>query len=425
MRSILILVYKDFLVLVRDRWGLILLFLMPMTLVLIMTALQDTSFRSLRESGIGLILLNNDHDSLGNAIEREIVHSDFFNSGTRLKGKIPSEDEIKDAVALGKYQIGIIIPANATGQIRKRVKMNVETIMSGSGQAPETSDSIFIQLYIDPAIRSSIRTSLHGTIMDYATKIQTRIFLNELTLEINKQTVMSIANLNLLMTQSVALKEDYIGYGNKSVLPNSVQHNIPSWTLFAMFFIIIPFATGMIKEREDGNLARILTMPASYAHVMLARVIVYLFVCLLQFVLIMLMGIFLFPHVNLPALNIRGMVPDLSVIAFFAALAAICYGIVIGTIAQTHQQAAIFGSVSIMILAAIGGIWVPVFIMPPFLKSISIFSPMNWALNGFYDILVRNARLADVLHYGIRLILFAFVCLLVSLYYNRIRKELM
>jgi len=132
----------------------------------------------------------------------------------------------------------------------------------------------------------------------------------------------------------------------------------------------------------------------------------------------------LFPMLNLPALDIGNKAADLTVIALFASLAAICYGIVIGTIAQTHQQAALFGSVSTMILAALGGIWVPVFMMPPFLRSLSIISPMNWALNGFYDILVRNACLSDVLHYCIRLSMFAFACLLVSLYYNRIRKEL-
>jgi ABC-2 type transport system permease protein len=165
-------------------------------------------------------------------------------------------------------------------------------------------------------------------------------------------------------------------------------------------------------------------MPASYGTIMISRVMIYLVVCFLQFALILLMGINLFPLVNLPALNVDGKIVDLSVMAIAASLAAISYGIAVGTMAQTHQQAAIFGSISIMILAALGGIWVPVFIMPPFLKSLSIISPMNWALNSFYDILIRNARLADVLHYGVRLILFSFVCLLAALYYNRIRKEL-
>ena len=109
--------------------------------------------------------------------------------------------------------------------------------------------------------------------------------------------------------------------------------------------------------------------------------------------------------------------------AFAAALAAIGYGIAIGTIARTHQQAAIFGSISVVILAALGGIWVPVFMMPPFFRVISTASPLNWGLNGFYDILVRNASLTDVMHYGVWMVLFAFCCVLVALYYHKHRKE--
>ena len=171
-----------------------------------------------------------------------------------------------------------------------------------------------------------------------------------------------------------------------------MQHNVPAWTLFAMFFIVIPFASAMIKEREDGSLSRLLTMPCSYTSIMFSKIVVYLVVCFLQFALIMPMGVYLFPLIGLtgPGLSAEGCLV-LSVMAVAAALAAIGYGIVVGTIAKTHQQAAIFASISVVILAAIGGIWVPVFIMPPFFREISVASPLNWGLNGFYDILVRNA----------------------------------
>jgi ABC-2 type transport system permease protein len=146
-------------------------------------------------------------------------------------------------------------------------------------------------------------------------------------------------------------------------------------------------------------------------------------VCFLQFVLILLMGVYLFPLLGLPSLVVQGRIFSLSVMAVAAALAAIGYGISVGTIARTHQQAAIFASISVVILAAVGGIWVPVFMMPPLFRQISVASPMNWGLNGFYDILVRSAGLADVIHYGIWMLLFSCGCLLVALYYQKLRKE--
>ena len=130
---------------------------------------------------------------------------------------------------------------------------------------------------------------------------------------------------------------------------------------------------------------------------MLSKVIVYLVVCYLQFFLIMAMGIYLFPLLNLPALIIDGRLGTLSLLAVTVALAAIGYGIAIGTIARTHQQASIFASISVVILAAIGGIWVPIFMMPPLFRHVSQVSPLNWGLNGFYDILIRGAGIRDIL----------------------------
>jgi len=295
-----------------------------------------------------------------------------------------------------------------------------------SGDTAKTqmaNDSVNIMLYVDPATKNSLRSTLQGSIREYSARVESRIVLHELTREINSRMMMPLPDLNMIRQETVFYKEEYVARGNKTVIPNSVQHNVPAWTLFAMFFIVIPFASAMIKEREDGSLARLLTMPCTYAGIMMSKILVYLMVCFLQFVLILLMGVYLFPLLGLPALVVDGRVFSLSVMAVTAAFAAIGYGISVGTIARTHQQAAIFASISVVILAAVGGIWVPVFIMPPLLREISIASPLNWGLNGFYDILVRNARLSDVIHYGIWMLLFSLGCFIVALYYQRLRKE--
>lgn len=424
MRTFWNLVYKDILVLIRDKGGLAMLFIMPMALVMIMTSLQDNTFKAINESGIKLVLLNNDTDSLGNAIENEIVHSNFFTIYKEIDGAKPSEADVKEAVAEGKYQIGIVIPALATQHIRDRVKTSVIGVFSGDTlHKLANTDSLFIMLYLDPATKNSMRSTLQGSIREFADRVESRIVLNELTREINSRMMMPLPNLNLIKQETVFYKEQYVARGDKTVVPNSVQHNVPAWTLFAMFFIVIPFASAMIKEREDGSLSRLLTMPCSYSTILNSKILVYLTICFIQFLMIMGMGVYLFPHIGLPALEINGQFLILSVVALAAAFAAVGYGIAIGTIAKTHQQAAIFASISVVILAAIGGIWVPVFIMPPVFRLISSLSPLNWGLNGFYDVLVRNAGLADVIHYTFWLFLFAVACIIVALFYQRIRKD--
>jgi ABC-2 type transport system permease protein len=97
-----------------------------------------------------------------------------------------------------------------------------------------------------------------------------------------------------------------------------------------------------------------------------------------------------------------------------AALAAAGYGIVVGTLAGSYEQASMFGAVSVVIAAALGGIMVPVFAMPPVMQDISRFSPLGWGLNALTGIFVRGFGLQDVLFEISCLLGFAVCTLLIG-----------
>jgi ABC-2 type transport system permease protein len=162
-------------------------------------------------------------------------------------------------------------------------------------------------------------------------------------------------------------------------------------------------------------------MPGSYAQVLSSKIFVYLIVCLTQFFLMILVGLAILPLFGLPALDPGHQKLTLLVVALSTALAATGYGVLVGTIATTHEQAASFGSVSVVILAAIGGLWVPVFIMPAFMQTLSRISPLNWGLEGFYDVFLRGAGIGEVWPYIALLLGFFLVMLSSALYYNNMK----
>ena len=130
-------------------------------------------------------------------------------------------------------------------------------------------------------------------------------------------------------------------------------------------------------------------------------------------------GVYLFPYLDLPKFEVAGKLPELLFVTFFAGLAAIGFGILLGTLTDTQEQSAPLGATSVVILAAIGGIWVPVFMMPDFMQTVSKFSPMNWGLNAYYDIILRDAGYVQVLPKIGLLLLFYFVTVLIALIYER------
>jgi ABC-2 type transport system permease protein len=220
----------------------------------------------------------------------------------------------------------------------------------------------------------------------------------------------------------ITFKEIVPKVNNEEIIPNSVQHNVPAWTLFAIFFIVIPLSINIVKEKSQGTFVRLRTNPVSNVIVIAGKTITYLIICMIQFYMMILVAIFLFPHIGLPSLNVEGNLFLMSIVALFSGFGAIGFGILLGTIAKTQEQSAPFGATSVIILAAIGGIWVPVFAMPKMMQLIAQSSPMNWGLNAFYDVLLRHGSIVDILPEISLLFLFFIITTTIALQYDKKKR---
>jgi ABC-2 type transport system permease protein len=65
-------------------------------------------------------------------------------------------------------------------------------------------------------------------------------------------------------------------------------------------------------------------------------------------------------------------------------------------------------------MAALGGVMVPLFVMPAVMQKIAAYSPMNWGLEGLLDVLLRSGGIASVLPEVGRLAGFAILMLLLA-----------
>ena len=417
MKKILALLYKDCLLLVRDVAGLCLMFVMPIALVILMTFLQDNFMGANIENKNSVLLLNLDNDSLGNSIERKISSSENFT----VEKTTDSEENLKLAVARGKYMIGIVIPPNASDSIRQKSKQAVLKCFNNESDAENVEDTVFIRIFLDPTLKTSFRNTLMSTLREYATRTECDFLLQELMSELDKQLPFKLGRFQLGGNQ-VDFDVQYALKNSDAVIPNATQHNVPAWTLFAIFFITLSLAGGLINEREDGSFKRLLTTPCSYFQYLLCKGIAYLAVCLLQFALLFALGMYLFPHIGLSKLTLGANAWLLLPMCICSSLAAIGFGIFIGKITNSHQQASVFAALSVIIFAAVGGIWIPVFAMPEIMKTVCLISPLNWGLDGFYDILIRNGNLMDILPECVYLLVFGATGMGFAIIYHRKRK---
>jgi ABC-2 type transport system permease protein len=416
-------IYKEYKVLTRDRAGLAITFIMPTVLILIITLIQDTTFRSVNEASVPLLIVDRDHDSLSNVLEISLIKSKFF----VITKKQLSDEETKKEIATGHFFIGIIIPENTSKKLREKSSARISKLLgsfSGDTTAvaePIDTSKLKVQLYFDPITKKSFKTTISNSIERIISQIEMQSMVSSLN-EKMKESFPLATPSKLELTPIVSLTEEYASYNNSTIIPNSVQHNVPAWTLFAMFFICIPLAGNIIRERDDGSAFRLLTMPGSYMIVILGKMLTYVIVSLIQFALMLCVGVFILPLLGLQELNIGNNLPMLFLVAFSSGLAATGFGLLVGTIATSHDQASLFGAVFVIILAAIGGIWVPTFVMPEVMKKIAVISPLNWGLEAFYGIFLRNFGFKEIFPEVAKLLLFFAASLGGSYLYQKYKR---
>ncbi|HMX38041.1 MAG TPA: ABC transporter permease, partial [Ferruginibacter sp.] len=142
----------------------------------------------------------------------------------------------------------------------------------------------------------------------------------------------------------------------------------------------------------------------------------------IQFVLMLSVGQIFLPMLGLPALVLGNSIAGIMLLTGATAFAATGYGVMVGTLASTEHQAAIMGSLSILLLSALGGIWVPSYVMPEVMRNISAWSPLNWSLEGFYKLFLRGGHVSDVLGETLKLLLFFLATMTVTSIANRKKR---
>jgi len=414
--------YKEFLLLRRDIGGLVILFVMPLILVITVTLIQESTSQHIFNSKIKILLIDNDKDELSKTIISNLNDSNSFEIITKIDEKQINEKQVNDLILSSKYKLAIIIPNDLTKNLSAKVSQNVSKILEEFeitehvAVENEEIETQQIKLYFDPTIQLSFRNGIKNAINNMVSKIET-------------QSIYKAFKEELEIDNDVFEDKKFISFleinpkkNNKEIKPNSVQHNVPAWALFAIFFIIVPLSINIVNEKNQRTFVRLKTNPISYATILGGKVIIYLVVCLIQFTLMLLVGLYLFPYLGLPNFDINGSYFLLFLVAIFSGLAAISIGILIGTIASTQEQSAPFGATLVVILAAVGGVWIPVFAMPNIMQLFAKISPMNWGLNCFYDVIIRDNSFIEILPEILLMGFFFIVMLAIAKYYDKAKN---
>lgn len=417
---------KEILLLIRDRAGILSLFIMPVILVFVMTVIEDTALNAVADRQISMLFCNPENDSLGIVIKKGLDETKAFTILEEADGKKLDKQRMQQLVSEGKYPVGIYIPFGAIDTLksnaRKVVMKTFADIGLTSAAAGKTAfDSVVIEIFYDPAVRNSLKALVDGAIGQHSAVIVGKL-ISEMYTGVLADFLPGGKKLNVTYPTMITINRQFASAPDNAIEPNSTQHNVPSWTLFAMFFIVIPLASSIIQEKDSGTYMRLVTMPRTYLSTFTGKIAVYFLVCLLQVTILFTMGIYLIPFAGVPGLQIGTHYDAMVAVVLVASYAAVAFGVMMGAFCNSYQQASSVGVILIIILASMGGLWMPVYYMPKDMQYLTAYSPLSWPLKCFYDLFLRNADIKDVFPNIFKTFLFGTACFITAYAYKAFKK---
>ncbi len=377
---------KEFLLVSRDKHALAALFIMPAVFILIMSlALKDVfnEEKALIEYAVV------DHD---NSLESYAIISKL------RANKLMNEHNISESYGKPKeegVQFIVVIPKGFKNQFSQSDANNSALQIEVASDIGQSHLMLFKTQILSSVMQTRLDAVNLAQEMQHARQGKSSSYQK-----------ISFDEKKMMKVHYAALEE-----GEK---PTSTQQSVPSWIVFGLFFVIIPMSTIFISERKQNTLMRLSTMNVSLPVLFGGKIIPYMLINQLQVWVMIAVGMFVVPLFGAAPLTIGGDLSALFAVSVALSLSAIGLSILIATVVDSVEQATTIGGIINILLGAIGGIMVPKFVMPEFMREFANVSPMSWGLEGFLDVFLRRGTLNDVLYEVTGLLLFGLVSLLLA-----------
>jgi len=368
------LMKKELLALSRDLFGMAALFLMPAVFIVVMSmALKDVYSPAVKPLAYAV-----------ENLDQGKVAARLLDRWAKEAGApLPLPDRWREELQAGRLQYVLVIEPGFSAQMGD---------LGSKGEAK-------LRLLAEPGLDHALFESRRARLIAEAAQLRAELLLAQLDLGINVQA--------LAGRPTVVAERTTAG-----PRPTAVQQNVPAWLVFGMFFVVASIAGLFVEERACGALARLRSLGARPWQLIMGKTVPYLLVNGVQAALMLAVGVWLMPVIGGEGMSLQGVHWDALLLMVLAVgLAAVSLALAVACLVSTHGQAATIGPVLNILMAALGGVMVPTFIMPPVMREIAMFSPMNWGLEGLLDVLLRSGDIVSVLPEAGKLCAFALLML--------------
>ncbi len=163
---------------------------------------------------------------------------------------------------------------------------------------------------------------------------------------------------------------------------------LPGMAAFALFFLAVGLMADIFRERSAGTLARQLAAPVHVREVVFGKILATMGIGLLTAAVMALVGALL--------LGARADLAAFTLLCLTFLLAVTGFVSLLYSFARNEQQGGTLSSIVLMVMAFLGGTFIPLDAMPAFARSVAPLTLNYWAVRGFQTLLLSRAGIAQV-----------------------------
>ena len=175
--------------------------------------------------------------------------------------------------------------------------------------------------------------------------------------------------------------------GHRSLRPPPMGFDLSLPGFLVMLVVLVIIAGGgtiLIQDRLQGQFARLVAAPMSTFEIYAGKILARILLGLVQACLLLLGGAVLF-RMQLGDAPLF-LLPLILCLAVFAG----CLSMLCGVFCQTERQVIHVAIFVAVVLAALGGCWWPIEIVPKFFQRVATFTPSYWGVHGLQRVMYFN-----------------------------------
>lgn len=394
LNQILALTWKDLKIFFKDPGAVALIFLQPFMFIVVMSYALGGLFQP-GEDQIELLAVNQDHGTQAASVLRQLDDMEAFRVETTWEGQALTREMAEKLIVEGERTLALVFPPDFS-----------EVLEQDPAAAEWHTTKVLV--IVDPATSSQIVQPILGTVqgiierstytammpkgLDYLFERlapQTPADQRE-ALKAQAQGAMSGGFLG--GEEPVVTLEQIAPAGMRvEKLPDTFQQNVPGYTIYGIFWIVSLLAGSVLQEKREGTFRRLQVAPMNRAVMLAGKLAPYYIINLVQLAIMLGASSLLF------GMSLGYSPAGLVVVSLTAAATATGLGVLVSALVRTEAQAGGLTILLLLTMSALGGCFVPRFIMPEWLRTIGLVTPHAWALDAYQDLLVRGYGLVEVL----------------------------